>query len=255
MKGKENETAIKSLASKKSGIFDTKSNLLYQIGYALDHFTDELKEFQTGLNKYANGHINSNETIMVFGLSHTILSAFIDASKNQGKKFIVLVVEGSVGEKGQTMSDDLSDAGIENYLIHCSNIYATMERVDKVFLSSHAILADGGCLCESGSLLVATAAKAFSVPVLVLGGMFKLTPHYSVDQETNNTLIGPGKFFVKNDRENSRLITPLLPRFDFVSRDHILLLITNMGELTPQYIYSLFSQYYHKDYLKTSDIL
>jgi translation initiation factor eIF-2B subunit beta len=234
---------------------DSKSDLLYQIGYALDHFTDELKEFQSNLNKYAKGHINSNETIMVFGLSHTILSSLADANKTQSKKFQVLVVEGSVGEKGKTMVDALSEVGIESFLIHCSNIYAAMERVDKVILSSHAILADGGCLCESGSLLVATAARAFSVPVLVLGGMFKLTPHYSVDQETNNSLIPPAKFFVKSDKENSRLITPLLPRFDFVSRDLILLLITNMGEHTPHYIYSLFSQYYHKDYLKASDIL
>ena len=70
------------------GESDTTQSLLYQIGFALYHFTEELKEFQTNLNKYARKHINSNETIMIHGLSHTLLYALIDAYKNGGKKFI-----------------------------------------------------------------------------------------------------------------------------------------------------------------------
>ena len=45
-----------------------------------------------------------------------------------------------------------------------------------IFIAPHAVMANGGTICNSGSLLLAVAAKAHSVPFIVLAGLFKLTP-------------------------------------------------------------------------------
>jgi len=37
---------------------------------------------------------------------------------------------------------------------------------------------NGGMLSRNGTLMLATAAKAFSVPVVVLASSVKLTPHF-----------------------------------------------------------------------------
>jgi len=37
---------------------------------------------------------------------------------------------------------------------------------------------NGGILAKNGTLLLATAAKAYSVPVIVLASSIKLTPHF-----------------------------------------------------------------------------
>jgi translation initiation factor 2B subunit (eIF-2B alpha/beta/delta family) len=40
---------------------------------------------------------------------------------------------------------------------------------------------NGGMISKSGNLLIATAAKAYSVPIIILGSAIKLTPHFPFD--------------------------------------------------------------------------
>jgi translation initiation factor 2B subunit (eIF-2B alpha/beta/delta family) len=37
---------------------------------------------------------------------------------------------------------------------------------------------NGGMISKAGNLLIATAAKAYSVPIIVLASAIKLTPHF-----------------------------------------------------------------------------
>ena len=59
-----------------------------------------------------------------------------------------------------------------------------MSRVNKVLISPQAVVADGGALCSSGHLMVAVAAKEFSVPVVGVAGAFMLTPLFAHNQVT-----------------------------------------------------------------------
>lgn len=40
---------------------------------------------------------------------------------------------------------------------------------------------DGGIICKAGGLLLALAAKNFSVPFIVVTGVYKLTLKYAFD--------------------------------------------------------------------------
>jgi translation initiation factor 2B subunit (eIF-2B alpha/beta/delta family) len=66
-----------------------------------------------------------------------------------------------------------------------------MQKVSKVIVNCYALMQDGGILGNSGMLGMAMVAKDFSVPFLVVSGIFKLTPHYAFGQETYNSLLNP----------------------------------------------------------------
>ena len=76
-------------------------------------------------------------------------------------------------------------------LITDASVYAVMSRVDKVIISTHAIMANGGLITNTGGYQIALAAKEFSIPVIVLSAMYKLTPMYTFDHMKFNELLSP----------------------------------------------------------------
>ena len=56
-----------------------------------------------------------------------------------------------------------------------------MQRANKVIIGAHAIMKNGGSLCLAGGLLLAMAAKSFSVPFIIISAMYKLTPKYPLN--------------------------------------------------------------------------
>ena len=108
-------------------------------------------------------------------------------------------------------------------------------------------MANGGILSSSGELLLALAAKSQQVPLIVIAGIYKLTPHFPFEQDTYNELINPATVFSKREQANYENIDVLVPRFDYVAPEYIQLYITNFGEHTPSYLYRVFSEYYLKE--------
>lgn len=74
-----------------------------------------------------------------------------------------------------------------------------MSRVDKVIISTKAIMANGGLLASSGAYMIALAAKEFSIPVIVVSAMYKLTPMYPFDPMKLNELLSPNMIMNAED--------------------------------------------------------
>ena len=93
--------------------------------------------------------------------SHSgLLIEFLSAAKNGdsddpsvkgGKDFDVLVCETAPNFSGHKTATDLQKNGISAKLITDSSIYAFMSRVDKVIISTAAIMANGGLVAHSGA--------------------------------------------------------------------------------------------------------
>lgn len=62
--------------------------------------------------------------------------------------------------EGHKTAKELADFGIQTNLIQDSAVFAVMSRVDKVMISAHGIMANGGLVGASGALMIAHAAKA-----------------------------------------------------------------------------------------------
>jgi translation initiation factor eIF-2B subunit beta len=81
------------------------------------------------------------------------------------------VAEAAPRLAGLTMAKHLTDAGVSTMVIPDASIFALMARVNKVLVGAQAVLGTGGVLAQSGSGLVALAAKHYRVPFVVVTGV------------------------------------------------------------------------------------
>lgn len=125
-------------------------------------------------------------------------------------------------------------------------IFAVMSRVDKVIISAHGIMATGGIIANAGALLVAHAAKAHSVPVFVLGALYKFTPLHPIDSLTYNEFLSPDHILRAKDGDNLDKIEAIVPAFDYVPPKLVNLILTNQEGYTPENIYRAFNDLYGK---------
>ena len=130
------------------------------------------------------------------------------------------------------MAKSLSLSGISTFLVPDSSIYALMSRVNKVILGAHVILANGGMFAKSGSLIVATAARAHSTPVVVCAGQFKLTPLWNLYHEYGALDFGnPNDVLGFDEGELVDKVDVINPYYDYVQPELIDAYITNEYEL------------------------
>lgn len=59
---------------------------------------------------------------------------------------------------GHTTANNLSKMSISTTLVPDSSVFALMSRVDKVIISTHAIMANGGLVTHSGAYMIALSA-------------------------------------------------------------------------------------------------
>ena len=102
---------------------------------------------------------------------------------------------------------------------------------------------NGGSLSISGGILVAMAAKEYSVPMIILSPVFKLTPKFPLDQATFNELLNPAKIFGMEHEVNQKADV-LVDKYNYIAPEFISLYVTDRGEYTPEHIYRLFQEYY-----------
>lgn len=148
------------------------------------------------------------------------------------------------------MAINLAKAKIKTTLISDVAIFAMMSRVNKVIIGTRTVMANGGLRAISGSHAVARAAKHYSVPVMVLLPLYKLSPLYlySHEQDGFNDHISPTQGVI-NDANESLLekIHVYNPVYDYVPPELVTLFITNTGGNAPSYVYRLLSELYHPD--------
>ncbi|CAB9514021.1 factor eIF-2B subunit beta [Seminavis robusta] len=216
---------------------------------AIQEIVTELEDVYGNIEDQATNHIHAGEVILTYGKSKTI-ERFLIAAAEKKRTFQVVVCEDSPSFGGHEMAKSLAKAGIDTIVIHDSAIFAVMARVNKVLLSAHAVLANGGLVASSGSNMVALGAYNNAVPVVVITGMFKLCPMFPHEgQDTLNDLVSPSKVMditeIKDDLLSSvELINPV---HDYVKPEHVSLYVTNVGSFQPSYIYRLLAEYYHTD--------
>jgi translation initiation factor eIF-2B subunit beta len=128
------------------------------------------------------------------------------------------------------MAANLSKALIKTTLISDVAIFAMMSRVNKVIIGTHTVMANGGLRALTGSNTVAQAAKHFSVPVMVLLPLYKLSPLYLClyEQHAFNKHVSPLEGVINTNNtalmENSQSYNPV---FDYVPPDLVTLFISN----------------------------
>lgn len=229
--------------SRSQAAFDLKGEVMQGI----QELQDELETSDKQIAEVALEHIHANEIILTHTASTTVQKFLLFAARK--RKFTVVHAEtyphdhaathgvlltGKKREAHLEEDDDddkwkpLTEAGIQVYVIPDSHIFAIMSRVNKVILATHTVLANGSLVAAAGAHMIAKAAKEHKTPVVVLSGVYKLSPVYPFDideliEHGDASSVVPyedGEFVEKVDVEN--------PLYDYVPADLVDLYITNL---------------------------
>ncbi|RMZ66151.1 translation regulator gcd7 [Pyrenophora seminiperda CCB06] len=227
---------------------------------------DELETSDKQIAEVALEHIHANEIILTHTASTTVQKFLLFAARK--RKFTVVHAETYphdhtathgillTGKKREANPDDdeeddkwkpLTDAGIQVYVIPDSHVFAIMSRVNKVILATHTVLANGGLVAAAGAHSIAQAAKEHQIPVVVLSGVYKLSPVYPFDIDELIEYGDAGSVVPYSDGEFVDKIDVVNPLFDYVPADLVDLYITNLGGHAPSYLYRIVADHYRSE--------
>ncbi|KAF2496619.1 translation initiation factor eIF-2B subunit beta [Lophium mytilinum] len=248
-----------------------RTNIKAEVLEGMNELQDELEQSDDQIAANALDHIHSNEIILTHTASTSVQKFLLAAAKKRkftvvhaeahpndhdavhatiltGKKRDAEVISEEAGERWKP----LTAAGITVVLIPDSHVFAIMARVNKVILATHSVLANGGLVAAAGARVIASAAKVHRTPVVVVTGVYKLSPVYPFDIDElieygdagNVVPYDDGDFVDKVDVDN--------PLYDYVPPDLVDLYVTNLGGHAPSYLYRIVADHYHPDDINLS---
>lgn len=249
-----NSTSNLSNINAGSSSFNNRINKSSLIEKAKEQVIDDIKELIEDLEEAsdliienASHHINDNDIILTANASDQLHDFLVEAAKK--RNFSVLVAESYPSMKGLEMANKLSNSGINTTVISDASIYSVMPKISKVFIGTRAVMANGSLISYNGVYNLCLAAQAYSVPVVVVCGTFKLTPMYPFDHETFNEQLSPDTIYHSKYNGDLSNINFNSPAYDYVPPEFINIFITDKGDYHPTYIYRLFNDYYsQKDF-------
>ena len=226
---------------------------------------DELDVVDSQIAESALDHIHSNEVILVHTSSQTVQTFLVTAARK--RRFTVVhaeaypnnhlathatILNGSrKGSGGDEDADErwkpLTEMGITVILIPDSAVFALMSRINKVILAPHTVLANGSLIAAAGASIIAQAAKVHHVPVVVLSGVYKLSPVYPFDAEEMIEYGDPARVIPYQDGEFMDKVDVVNPLYDWVDAELVDLYITNLGGHAPSYLYRIVADHYRTE--------
>jgi translation initiation factor eIF-2B subunit beta len=258
------QSPVSKSASRKDTLADSsKLDVKAEVIDGIKELLDELEVVDSQIAESALDHIHSNEIIMTHTSSQTV-QKFLAAAARKRKFTLVhaeafpndhlashaTIVNGGRKSDSENPSDDderwkpLTAMGITVILIPDSAVFALMSRINKVILAPHTVLANGSLIAAAGSATIARAARAHRVPVVVLSGVYKLSPVYPFDSDELIESGDPGKVVPYCDGEFMAGVDVVNPVFDHVEADLVDLYITNLGAHAPSYLYRIVADHY-----------
>ncbi|KAL8972609.1 MAG: hypothetical protein Q9183_000443, partial [Haloplaca sp. 2 TL-2023] len=211
----------------------------------IQELIDELKQAEDQIAGYALDHIHTNEVILAHSLSATVQRFLLKVAAKRA--FSVMCADTSSGTHGNnralhnrhlTKPDSQGDtlrfqrnlaaAGVNVILIPNSAVYAVMSRVNKVVLDSHVMLSDGSLVAAAGAKAVAQAAHMHRAPVIVLGGIYQISPVNVFDTEKLIDYGDPADIIPFGQRDILEKISVRSPLYDHISAKSVDLYITNL---------------------------
>jgi translation initiation factor eIF-2B subunit beta len=149
----------------------------------------DFKYMMENISELSEEFIHANEILLTYGRSDEVVEFLKHASRS--RKFEVLVAENAPNFSGHETAKCLSEFGISTTVIADCSVFALMSRVNKVIIGTHSVLANGGILGYNGACGICLAARAHSVPVLVICGVYRLSPIYPFDHQALNETTNP----------------------------------------------------------------
>lgn len=246
----------------KTDFAEKKVDIKGEVINGIQDLLEELEVVDAQIAESALDHIHSNEIILTHTSSSTVQKFLSTAARK--RKFTIIHAEAYPndhetthativnGAKGHDPEADerwkpLTAMGITVILIPDTAVFALMSRINKVILAPHTVLANGSLLAAAGAATIASAARAHHVPVVVLSGVYKLSPVYPFDIHELIEYGDPGKVVPFEDGEFMDKVDVVNPVYDWVDADNVDLYITNLGGCAPSFLYRIVADHYRAE--------
>lgn len=244
--GSQSPGGPSSLSGQALANSSAAKDLKSEVVEGIQEILEEINQADDQIAGYALEHIHSNEIILTHTSSATVQKFLLKAAAK--RRFTVVHAEGYpndheathitiAGKANSEPGDDLGTetfqktltvAGITVILIPDSAVFAIMSRVNKVILSTHVVLANGGLVADAGAKAIAKAARLHCTPVVVLSGVYKLSPVYPFDLDSLMENGDPSKVVSYGDADLVDEVEIENPLFDYVPVDLVDLYVTNL---------------------------
>ena len=150
----------------------------------LQELVKKLKELLDAVSEcccLASLHISKNETVLIYA-DNSLLEEFIAQTFEEVHYTLVIVL------KNENKKPQINSKLSKNEIIFISekSVFSIMNKINKVFMDSHAIMHDGAVMNNQGSYNIAIVAKEFAVPLFIIAPRYKFTPLYAFAQDTFN---------------------------------------------------------------------
>jgi len=186
-----------------------------------DRGTSFLSKLKGARQKVADNFrpfVDEGGNLLVHGTSQTVVSALLTVARS-GREFHVYLTRSAASLKKQLEAEHISCTTIDDMAIGY-----IMNKVDCVLFGAEGVCESGGIVNQLGSLSIAIIAKQFNKPVYTLAESFKFVRFYPLGQDDLPLEVAHSR--TGDDCE-------LQPRVDYTPPQHLTLLFTDLGILTP----------------------
>jgi translation initiation factor eIF-2B subunit beta len=170
---------------------NTKINALRsEVIDGIEEIKDEISQADDQIASSAEVQIHPRDYVLVHQPSPTVQKFILRAATR--RRFTVLIA--TEPPKGGAAAGDeaphasfrrkLAAVGIDSINIMNGGLTAHMSRISKVVLGARSVLANGAVVTDAGAGLIARAAKERGNPVIVLSGVYKLSPESAASEES-----------------------------------------------------------------------
>ena len=235
------------------------NDLKSEVVEGIQELLDELRQVEDHIAGYAVEQIHPQEVILTNATSKSVTKFLLKAAAK--RRFSVVIAENYPNSHdavydaltGKHRSDlrtpgivtkSLMAAGLTVILVPDSAIFGLMAGISKVLLAADIVLADGSFLCSSGARTIAKAAKLNRKPVVVLAGVYKITPQYPFQPRT---LLNHGNIGVVLSENDWGAVDVQNPLNDHVPAELVDLYISNIGGHSPSSLNRVISDHYRTE--------
>lgn len=227
------------------GVSTNTSALRSEVLDGIEEIMDEVRQVDDQLCGYSDIVIHPGDYILVHKPSRTI-QRFLIRSKRKFTLFVVTNPESQMGSDDPYASLRKALAANGSMLISVMNtgLMAYMTKVNKVILSARAITAHGGVTVDSGAAALARAARAQGRTVIVLGGVYKVSPDNQANQSIATEWGNPSKYVNFSDGQIVNNISVKNAVSEFIPAEDIDTYITNLGAHSREHLHTIINDHY-----------
>ncbi|KAI1824285.1 initiation factor 2 subunit family protein [Xylaria intraflava] len=216
----------------------------------IQEIMDEIKMVDEQVQTNADIFIYPGDYILVYQPSKTVQKFLIRAaSKRKFTVFLVIDSSSAVSAEEQYASllKSMTSNGSSIVTVFNAGLMAYMSRVDKVILGARAITAQGGVIVDSGAAAIARAAQERRKTVIILGGVYKLSPESAFLPESQVEWGNPSKYVNFADGSMVSHVNIKNAISECLPAHQVDTYITNLGAFSQDNLHTIITDHYKEE--------